>query len=115
MPQRATVRISSMSAVSRKIFIVWAPCRSYPESTRTRGFGPETYAKMAPSAAGRCPSSAQRSDHRHPREQESMTPPEPSVLRLLLFTPSADDGYVDNALRSLARSLADLPLCSIAV
>jgi hypothetical protein len=44
-----------------------------------------------------------------------MTPSEPSVLRLLLFTPSADDGYVDNALRSLARSLADLPLCSIDV
>jgi hypothetical protein len=44
-----------------------------------------------------------------------MKPPEPSVLRLLLFTPSADDGYVDSALRSLARSLADLPLCSIAV
>jgi hypothetical protein len=44
-----------------------------------------------------------------------MTPSEPSVLRLLVFTPSADDGYVDNALRSLARSLAGLPLCSIEV
>jgi len=44
-----------------------------------------------------------------------MTPSEPSVLRLLVFTPSADDGYVDNALRSLARSVAELPLCSIAV
>src|SRR6185295_12844440 len=47
--------------------------------------------------------------------RESMTPSEPSVLRLLVFTPSADDGYVDNALRSLAGSLAGLPLCSIAV
>ena len=44
-----------------------------------------------------------------------MTPSEPSVLRLLVFTPSADDGYVDNALRSLARTLAGLPLCSIDV
>jgi hypothetical protein len=44
-----------------------------------------------------------------------MTPSEPSVLRLLVFAPSADDGYVDNALRSLARSLAALPLCSIDV
>lgn len=44
-----------------------------------------------------------------------MTPSEPSVLRLLVFTPSADDGYVDNALRSLARSFAGLPLCSIDV
>jgi hypothetical protein len=44
-----------------------------------------------------------------------MTPPEPSVLRLLVFTPSADDGYVDHALRSLARTLAGLPRCSIDV
>ena len=44
-----------------------------------------------------------------------MTPSEPSVLRLLVFAPSVDDGYVDNALRSLARSLAGLPLCSIDV
>ena len=44
-----------------------------------------------------------------------MTPSEPSVLRLLVFTPSADDGYVDNALRSLTGSLAGLPLCSIDV
>ena len=44
-----------------------------------------------------------------------MTPSEPSVLRLLVFTPSADDGYVDHALRSLARTLAGLPLCSIDV
>ena len=40
---------------------------------------------------------------------------EPSVLRLLVFTPSADDGFVDNALRGLARTLAGLPVCGIAI
>jgi hypothetical protein len=44
-----------------------------------------------------------------------MSGTEPSVLRLLVFSPSVDDGYVDAALRSLAQSLAELPLCSITV
>jgi hypothetical protein len=44
-----------------------------------------------------------------------MTGTEPTVLRLLVFTPSADDGYVDNALRGLAGALAELPICGIAV
>src|SRR5690349_15239623 len=103
-----------MSAVSRKIFIVsgslsvllrvYPPVRVRLENVCEDG-----------AVRRRTGARARRRDDRHPREQESMTPSEPSVLRLLVFTPSADDGYVDNALRSLARSVAELPLCSIAV
>src|SRR5262245_6946961 len=44
-----------------------------------------------------------------------MSAPGPSVLRLLSFRPSADDGFVDNELRSLARSMPPLGVCSVAV
>jgi hypothetical protein len=44
-----------------------------------------------------------------------MPAPGPSLLRLLHFTPSADDGYVDNGLRSLARSVLALGACAVAI
>lgn len=44
-----------------------------------------------------------------------MPAPGPSVLRLVVFTPSADDGFVDNELRSLARSMLALGVCAVAV
>jgi hypothetical protein len=44
-----------------------------------------------------------------------MSVTEPRVLRLLVFTPSADDGYVDTVLREFARTLAALPVCGIAI
>jgi hypothetical protein len=44
-----------------------------------------------------------------------MSAPGPSVLRLLVFTPSADDGYVDHELRLLARAMPALGVCRVAV